>query len=344
MASKEHLTIIKAGVDAWNGWRKDNPNVVPNLSGADLGAVLDGPSKPIAFTVNQFDIDVVIRGADLRGCDFSGADLRDASLHNTNLARADFRGANLERAKITSAALVHADFSEAKLVNADFSHSNLAWTNLSEANLMGACLRGVIFDEETQLKGAKVDRCKIDRYALESLQDYGGLTNGARMLMDIHDDVADLRASFSGVRRWLHLIALGAFLFPYLWFAGLRYSEARFIGQSEAETLPLWQALARYIWNGGQNWQTGWDFHWSFVTFVALAIYNALRWLLLSKTNRLEHRQEISGLPVRFNLDYEPFWSVLVRCMSFFTWIAVIILALNTAHFLAQEIPIVAQR
>lgn len=113
---------------------------------------------------------------------------------------------------------------------------------------MDANLRGVIFDEETRLKGAKVDRCKVDRYALESLQDYGGLTNGARMLMDVHDDVADLRASFSGMRLWLHLIALGTFLLPYLWFAALRYSEALSNGGNGATSkIPLWEALAKYI-------------------------------------------------------------------------------------------------
>ena len=36
MADEEHLQIIRQGVDVWNEWRHDNPELIPNLSGADL--------------------------------------------------------------------------------------------------------------------------------------------------------------------------------------------------------------------------------------------------------------------------------------------------------------------
>jgi len=340
LANKEHLAIIGRGIDVWNGWRDENPDIAPDLSGADLSTVLDCPSHKVAFTLNQFGIEVVIEGASLSGGDFSGADLHGANFHNTNLKKADFRGANLEQAKLTASAPVGANFEGANLSRADFSHSNLAWANLSEANLKETNLKGVILDEETTLKGAKVDLCRVDRYGLESLKNHGGLTTGALMLMDIGDDVADLRASFSGIKLWFHVFALGAFLFPYAWFIALRYSEARFVENANTETIPLWLALSRYIWNGGQNWQNAWEFHLSFIAFISLAIYNVMRWFLLVKTNSLEHRQEVSGLPVRFNLEHEPMWNALLRLMSLLTWIALVILMFNTAHFMTQEIPI----
>ncbi len=37
MANKEHLKILKSGVKAWNLWRSQNPTVIPDLSGAELG-------------------------------------------------------------------------------------------------------------------------------------------------------------------------------------------------------------------------------------------------------------------------------------------------------------------
>jgi len=36
MANKEHVKILKQGVKAWNKWRKENPNIIPDLKQADL--------------------------------------------------------------------------------------------------------------------------------------------------------------------------------------------------------------------------------------------------------------------------------------------------------------------
>jgi uncharacterized protein YjbI with pentapeptide repeats len=39
MANEEHLKILKQGVEVWNKWRKDNPQIKPDLGNADLGRV-----------------------------------------------------------------------------------------------------------------------------------------------------------------------------------------------------------------------------------------------------------------------------------------------------------------
>jgi hypothetical protein len=36
VADEEHLKIIRQGVDVWNEWRKKNPELIPDLSGANL--------------------------------------------------------------------------------------------------------------------------------------------------------------------------------------------------------------------------------------------------------------------------------------------------------------------
>ena len=36
MANPEHLAKLKQGVDAWNQWRKENPDTKVDLSGADV--------------------------------------------------------------------------------------------------------------------------------------------------------------------------------------------------------------------------------------------------------------------------------------------------------------------
>src|SRR5436190_24209220 len=40
MASDEHIAQLKKGVAAWNAWRKENPNIWPDLIGADLSGAL----------------------------------------------------------------------------------------------------------------------------------------------------------------------------------------------------------------------------------------------------------------------------------------------------------------
>ena len=36
MANEEHLAILKQGVEAWNKWREENPDIVPDLKSAVL--------------------------------------------------------------------------------------------------------------------------------------------------------------------------------------------------------------------------------------------------------------------------------------------------------------------
>jgi len=42
MANDEHVAMLKKGVDAWNGWRDENPDMSPDLSKANLRG--GGPS------------------------------------------------------------------------------------------------------------------------------------------------------------------------------------------------------------------------------------------------------------------------------------------------------------
>ena len=61
MANPEHLKILKQGVEAWNKWREKNPDITPDLRGADL------------YEAN-------LSGANLRGANLRGASLERAFL------------------------------------------------------------------------------------------------------------------------------------------------------------------------------------------------------------------------------------------------------------------------
>jgi hypothetical protein len=101
MANREHLAKLREDVEAWNDWRMDNLEVLPDLSRADLS----GANLERAY---------------LERADLSGANLEGANLEGAYLERADFSGANL-----SGAYLSHANLSGANLLETVFANTNL---------------------------------------------------------------------------------------------------------------------------------------------------------------------------------------------------------------------------
>jgi hypothetical protein len=112
MANEEHLKILEQGVEVWNQWRKDNPEITPDLKWAE-----------VSF-------------ADLRGADLRRTDLIKANLSRANLSRANLSGANLSGANLIGAYLIGADLINVNLREADFFGADLYMADLSEANLI----------------------------------------------------------------------------------------------------------------------------------------------------------------------------------------------------------------
>jgi uncharacterized protein YjbI with pentapeptide repeats len=123
MANPDHLKMLRQGVDAWNAWRKEEPFITPDLSGANLR----GTNHSEAF---------------LAWVNFSGANLSGADLGGVVLWGAKLIGANLIGAKLSGANLSAADLSLAKLIGAKLSGANLSAAKLIDADLMGANLSG----------------------------------------------------------------------------------------------------------------------------------------------------------------------------------------------------------
>jgi uncharacterized protein YjbI with pentapeptide repeats len=128
MANEEHLAILGEGVDAWNQWRLENPELAPNLVQADL------------------------KRADLRGAELMKADLRGANL----------REANLERARLAGADLAGAVLLDVKLRFADLSGAYVRATSLAGASLEGTRLRGTTFADVDFRRAKDLDRARHD--------------------------------------------------------------------------------------------------------------------------------------------------------------------------------------
>ena len=101
MAVPEHVAKLKEGVEAWNQWRQDYPQILPNLRKANL------------------------RGKDLQHANFNDANLRRADLREANLSRATLRRADLRRAVLSDARLNEADLTSATLIETDLRRAVL---------------------------------------------------------------------------------------------------------------------------------------------------------------------------------------------------------------------------
>ena len=173
MADRDHLERLQQGVDVWNGWRKREFLITPDLGGADLGganlhrANLSGANLNRTFLSGAnlggtFLGGANLGGADLSGANLSGADLNLADLREANLSEADLSAADLGAADLSKADLNLADLSEANLNEANLSGANLSEANLSEADLNLADLSEAKLNR-ANLSGANLSEADLSK-------------------------------------------------------------------------------------------------------------------------------------------------------------------------------------
>ena len=134
MAKKEHVEMLKRNVWRWNEWRKQYPEIHPDLGGADLNSADLSDADLIAANLSRSNLS----RADLSHAILQEADLSAAILSASNLSRSNLRDANLNAAILSDANLNAADLS-----GADLSGAILSGVNLSEAHLYKVDLSGV---------------------------------------------------------------------------------------------------------------------------------------------------------------------------------------------------------
>ena len=168
MADQEQLEILQQGVEVWNKWRQENPNILPDLrfsslvgielsginlsetdlresnlhaaklSGAHLGTpYIHGYPKEPKFSNANF-IGLYISYADLNGANLNGANLSDTNFAGSSLNGANLKGARLNAANLRGTDLVGVDFSGAVLAGCDFSRAVIGSTIFGNLQLSTA--------------------------------------------------------------------------------------------------------------------------------------------------------------------------------------------------------------
>jgi uncharacterized protein YjbI with pentapeptide repeats len=129
MADKLHLAKLCEGVDAWNSWRKEHPNVKPDLLKAKLSY----------YTLSSANLTY----AHLAHAHLDGVDLSNANLFNAHLYDADLSNANLFNANFYRADLSNANLKGADLQGADLRQASLVQTKVENATLTGCKVHGI---------------------------------------------------------------------------------------------------------------------------------------------------------------------------------------------------------
>ena len=117
MANQSHVKKLDEGFSAWNKWRKEHPEISPDLRNANLR--------------NRALAQIDFRRTNLDGADLSNANLCSAQLDNASLYRTDLSGAKLKNAVLHKTAfketiLYHANFHKAILLDTLFLNVDLS--------------------------------------------------------------------------------------------------------------------------------------------------------------------------------------------------------------------------
>ena len=131
MGNQKHYEILEKGPEAWNAWRKQNPKIIPNLSGLMLAGRHDDMTvcdfSETNFSRSNF-FQAYMLSSRLRKANFSQSDLYETNFRNADLRNANLQGASLIGANLQLAQLEGANFSKAKmgltvLANVDLSQA-----------------------------------------------------------------------------------------------------------------------------------------------------------------------------------------------------------------------------
>ncbi len=108
MADPKQLALLRQGVEEWNRWRKENPELIPDSAGSSAAIDFLQRTPPHPAFAGRINAGLVV-------ADLTGADLRNADLN--------------------SAVLIGANLTLAGLSGTEFGHSELAWTIFGNVDL-----------------------------------------------------------------------------------------------------------------------------------------------------------------------------------------------------------------
>jgi len=161
--NREHLAIIQSGSAGIERFRRDNPDVTMDLSGADCAHL-----NLSSLRLSKVDF----TGAELLGSDFSGAELEGCVFVNANLREAKFAGTTIDLCNFANCDLSYAAMDHAKCTRVNFSGGRLVHTGLSNS-FLAECTFSISDLENVRLVKARVVDCSFRSANLRRLSGIG---------------------------------------------------------------------------------------------------------------------------------------------------------------------------
>jgi uncharacterized protein YjbI with pentapeptide repeats len=159
MANQDHLQQLLKGVESWNKWRDENPNIHPDLRDFD-------------FTDEQTFGHSPIWSADEKRVYLMHANLDNVDFWRSNLARVYFTGSSLKNANVRGSSLRRTNFNETNITGANFSFARFEENNVSNIVYSRKRMRGMwqgIRGTETIFGDAIFRRDVIDQDMIDTI-------------------------------------------------------------------------------------------------------------------------------------------------------------------------------
>ena len=348
-----------------------------NLYGADLshanliGANLRDANLTGANLIGANLRDAKLSGADLSFASLSLADLSGADLSFAHLSGADLSFANLSLADLSGADLFRADLNGANLNAATLNGADLSGTRVrstvvfegvtcyqtrvdrSTAEYMrdhlthGQMMDLIIADDLATLRGefsglwGAIHLISI----LVFLLPYAWFLVQQSLASRVRDNT---ESAIYSIEAWAksqsdHITIVSSESFKTAVESKIQQTAKEWREQLKLEQpqeMSILAALFRYIWNGGNRWREGYYFNGSsFVPFVCVALYNALRLTLMIKTIKLETLESVRKLPVVFSMGTGwKSWRAVYKLNQIGYWVALGLILKSTVYFLSTSI------
>jgi len=214
-----HYAKIKEGVKSWNAWRSENPDIRPNLSGADL--------RDLNLTKADFH-NIDLSNATLQKVPLTYSNFQNALLHAADLGEAllwyaNFEGVKLTKTNFDNADLTNAQFNSADLFGASFINANLSNTLFKNASLWQANIKNA------NLKFADFENTRVTAIKYNRFASFRGMRVGSsygsprfkRFAQD-QDYIEELKNSskwgYTKFLVWLILADCGRSLWPWIFW------------------------------------------------------------------------------------------------------------------------------